>query len=69
MAKVLVVAVALCGVWLMTDWAVIGVVAFLLVGATVLAELLYSFGTIFFFVFVASIIWFVVRVWKGMNNG
>lgn len=63
------VAGVLCGGWLMTNFDAIVFVGFMFIGLPLLAEFLFSLGTIFFFVFVFALAWLLVRVWKGVNNG
>jgi hypothetical protein len=53
----------------MTNLEAVIFVAIMFIGLPLLAEFLFSLGTIFFFVFVASAAWLLVRVWKGVNNG
>jgi len=52
----------------MTNLEIIFFVFFLMIGLPLLAEFLFSLGTIFFFVFVATTAWLLVRVWKGATN-
>lgn len=53
----------------MTDFWVVSLVAFILVGSAVLAEFLYSLGAWFSLAFLVGVIWLIVAAWKWAKNG
>lgn len=53
----------------MTDWAVVALVAFIVVGSTVLVEFVYSLGALVSFGVLVATVWLVVSIVRWCRNG